>query len=271
MKHCLLKSQAGFSLLEVLVAAALTAIISVAVLELYRTQHQNYLTQEEISDVQQAGRASIDELARHIRMAGNGLPQGLPPLVAADANPDSITVTYRVDDNEASLNSGMGTIYDDLECADDISSFTANRWAYIFHPDSGGGEWFYITGLDVASKRIEHASAPLSHAYAAEAIILTPEQVTYYLAPYQDNQDGGATYLAMQVPGRPEQIYADDVSDLQFRYRLKNGLVVDKPVLMDDVREVLISLTALSSSDGDATERQHRTFTTSVNLRNLGS
>jgi hypothetical protein len=77
----------------------------------------------------------------------------------------------------------------------------------------------------------------------------------------------------ISIPGESPHVFAENISDLQFHYRLKNGVIVDVPVLTSDVREVLISVTGQSrypDSESDDDARRTRTYTSSVNLRNLG-
>lgn len=266
-----LRNSRGFSLLEVLIALTLTGVITAAILQAYITQHQNYMVQDDITAVQQSARAAIDEIGRHVRMAGNGLPAGLDALVPANSNPDSLYIRYRVDDCEATVDTTMASVTADIICGGGVSCFQADQIAYIYHPDSGGGEWFWITSVDSINNRIGHSSAPLSQAYVEGAIVITLEEVLFYVDSVS-NMDHPR--LMLQLPGGSPQIYADNVDDLQFQYRLANGVVVDDPVLIEDVSEVLISVTGRSDTpdpDGDEDDPyRRRTYASSVHLRNIG-
>jgi hypothetical protein len=80
----------------------------------------------------------------------------------------------------------------------------------------------------------------------------------------------------VQSIGQAPQVYAEDLSDLQFQYRMKNGLVIDNPVVADDIREVLITIQGRSqnaSSDPQVPSDdpyRYRTYATTVHLRNVG-
>ncbi len=77
-------SQKGLSLVELLIAATLTVLIGSVMLDFYISQHNQFLVQEEISDMQQNGRVAMDEIAKNIRKAGYGLT-GQPSIsVGAD-------------------------------------------------------------------------------------------------------------------------------------------------------------------------------------------
>jgi hypothetical protein len=263
-----LRSSRGTSLLEVLIALSITGIITLAVFKAYLTQHKNYMTQEDITDIQQNARVVIDELSKHIRMAGNNLPHGLQAITAANTNPDTITLTYRIDNCDSYLSEPMPLPSSELKCGADISCFHNDQWAYIFHPDSGGGEWFQITNVQAAALHIQHNTMPLSKVYDEDAILLSMQQLKFFV----DNSDTAHPSFMMQMPGQNPQMFAENISDLQFRYVLKNGTVVDVPPLVEDIREVIISITGRSNNpdyESADQDKRLRTYTTSVNVRNL--
>ncbi len=269
-----LRGCSGTSLLEILITLVIMSIVTTALFNVYLTQHKNYLIQEDVTAVQQNARASIDELGRHVRMAGHGLPLEMAPIRAINANPDTIVVTYRVDDCETFLSEAMPLPSSELKCGSDVSCFQDGQWVYIFEPDSGGGEWFVLTHVQAGSNHLQHNTMTLSKAYAKDAIVMSVNQVKFYVDATTSPEHPS---LMLEVPGLAPQVFATDVEDLQFRYRMKNGMIVDAPVVVDDIREVIISLTARSANEdpniaeignhGDAYRR--RTFTTSVFLRNV--
>jgi len=264
----------GTSFLEVMIALFIMGVITTAIFNVYLTQQKSYMTQDDITTIQQNGRASIDELSRQIRMAGHALPLGIKAIEAANTNPDTITITYREDGCETYLSDPMPQPSAELKCGSDISCFNDGQWVFIFEPDSGGGEWFEITEVQAAAKHIQHNTMVLSKKYAADAVLLSMTKVKFYL---DTTTDPDRPKLMLELPGRPPQVFAEDIEDLEFRYRMKNGMVLDEPVITDDIREVLISLTARSrGSDADLVEAQgddgyrRREFTTAVFLRNVG-
>jgi len=266
-------SQLGTSLLEVLIALLIMGVVTASIFQLYVTQHKNYMTQDDITNIQQNVRASIDELGRQIRMAGYDLPLGVAPLAAANTNPDTITITYRKGGCDTYLAAPMPLPSSELKCAIDVSCFYDGEWVYIFDPDSGGGEWFEITHVQTGSNHLQHNTMTLSRAYDEDAIVLAMTQVKFFV---DTTTDPDHPNLIVQLPGQSPQVYAENISDLQFRYRMKNGTVQDVPTLVDNVREVLISVTGRSNTpDIDlaevvADQYRHRTFSTSVYLRNVG-
>ena len=96
------------------------------------------------------------------------------------------------------------------------------------------------------------------------------QQVTFYI----DNNDPTVSRLMVRQPGGTPQVYAENIADFQVTYRMKNGMVFDAPINVEDIREILLSLTGESADsrfDTDANRKNSREFTTSVFLRNVGN
>jgi prepilin-type N-terminal cleavage/methylation domain-containing protein len=264
-----LLSQAGHTLLEVLIALLIMGIVTTAIFQTYVVQHNNYTTQEEITNVQQNARAAIQELGKHARMAGFALPLGVAPIRPANANPDSLTVTYKVGTCDASLSVTMASAGANLQMGSSISCFRTGQYVYIVHPDSGGGEWFQINSIDTVARIIDPAVA-LSKAYALGTVVVPLQQVTFYI----DKSDPTVSRLMVRQPGGAPQVYAESISDFQVTYRMKNGMVLDAPINVEDIREIHLSLIGQSEDsrfDTDANRKNTREFTTSVFLRNVGN
>jgi prepilin-type N-terminal cleavage/methylation domain-containing protein len=265
-----INSQRGVTLLELMIALVTISVITVAIFQLYITQHKNYMTQDDVSNIQQNARAALNELGKQIRMAGFGLPMGVKALAVANTNPDTITVTYRTNDCETYLATAMSQPSAQLECATDVSCFDAGQWVYIYEPDSASGEWLEITQVVTGSMRLQHSTTTLSRKYGANSLVLSMSQVKFYI---DKTTDANHPSLMVQSMGQLPQVYAEDISDLQFRYRMKSGAIDDEPAIVDNVREVMISVTGRSfkpDPDNMNTPYRRRSFATSVFLRNVG-
>lgn len=263
-----LKKCSGITILEVLVAMSLMAVVTVGVFHVYLTQHKQYIMQDDISEIQQNVRVSVDELTRHIRMAGYDLPTGMDCILASNTNPDTITVRYRTDDCDSYLASAMTQPSADLVCASDLSCFHDSDWVYVFEPDSGGGEFFEITHVESASKHLQHGTAALSRSYGKDAIVTKLDQIQFYV---DKTTDPDHPRLMAKLPGKDPYIFADNITDLQFRYRMKNDSLLNVPDLTENVREVQISVTGRSNQpdpDFPSNPYRARNFATSVSLRN---
>jgi Tfp pilus assembly protein PilW len=88
-----IKDQKGITLVELLIAALLTFIVGSAALEFYSSQHNQWLAQIDVSDMQQNARALKDELTTNIRSSGYGIIAGHPRMLVAS---NALTI-YRKD------------------------------------------------------------------------------------------------------------------------------------------------------------------------------
>lgn len=68
-----LMNSRGITLVEILIGGLMSLIIAASVMEFYIHQHNQWLAQEQISDMQQNSRAIMEELSRQIRSAGYGM------------------------------------------------------------------------------------------------------------------------------------------------------------------------------------------------------
>lgn len=65
----------GYSVIELMIAIALTAIVTSQLLLVWTSQHQNYIQQERVSETQQDMRLITDVLINDLRMAGFMVPK----------------------------------------------------------------------------------------------------------------------------------------------------------------------------------------------------
>ena len=96
-----LDERKGFTLVELLVAMSLSAIIMTAVYAAYTSQQDSYVTQEELAALQQDVRAAIFYMSNQIREAGcnpSGTDTNSPGIVTADNDLINFTSDLRGDD-----------------------------------------------------------------------------------------------------------------------------------------------------------------------------
>lgn len=82
----------GFSLIELLIAIAISGIVLGAVSSLFIMQNKSYSIQEQVAEMQQNARAAMDIMTREIRMAGYD-PTGLANASIVSATSNSINLT----------------------------------------------------------------------------------------------------------------------------------------------------------------------------------
>lgn len=264
-------SAAGFSLIEVMLALFLTAVLTAAMFKVYNNQHHAWMIEDSVIEMQQNARAAIDELTRQLRMVGNSLPNGMEPFAGHDTNPDTIVIYYKGVTCDAPLEHAMPQPSAELRCdGHDISCFYDGQRAYIYDPFAETGEFFTITQVQTGSSHIQHNLAQLSKAYPKGSIIMAIEEVKFYV----DRADTLHPKLMVKILNNPPQIYAENITDLQFNYVLKNGMVLAEPTLVRDVRQINIELSARTANrdiDFQGMPYRHRNYESQVYLRNLGS
>jgi hypothetical protein len=262
----------GVSFIEIMVALALTGIITTAVLRLYVTQHRNYMVQDDITDIQQNVRSSIDEITRNLRMAGYEIPEAMKAIEASNTNPDTITITFHDDGCDTYLSAAMPQPSAELKCGTELECFYSGQWVYIYEADSAIGEWFMISHVQNDAKHLQHRTMQLTRKYGANALIFGIVRVKYFI---DNTTDPEHPRLMRQLFGQTPQVFAENISDLQFKYVSKSGKIEDEPSLLDNLREVQVSVAGHSNSPeyddlGQETIR-NRSFQTSIFMRNVGN
>lgn len=264
-----LGNQRGVTMLELLVASFIGIIVVGSAFQLYLTQHKNWLIQDEITDAQHAGRASIIMLSKHIRMAGHAIPDIVEPFTAVNSNPDTLMVIYRPAANcEAPLEHPMPQPSAELRCdGHDISCFEVGELAYIYDPFADIGEFFVITHVQQSS-HIQHRPGQLTHKYPKGSQVFMIDAYRFYV----DESDTLHPMLMVEKMGQPAEPYAENIEDLQFRFVMRSGDTLDVPIPARQVREVLIDVVARTDredlqSTGEGYRR--RPFSTEVFVRNL--
>jgi len=267
----ILKSTRGISLIELMVALIVSGILATVIFRIYVNQHHNWIIQDSVIEMQQNARAAIDELTRQLRQAGYQLPKNLAPLEAYNTDPDTVVVFYNGGDCDTPIEHGMPQPSAELRCdGHDVSCYSAGQVVYIWDPFDETGEFFEISQVQTASSHIQHNDWPLSKAYPKGSVILALDRVKFYI----DQSDTLHPKLMVKFGDYPAQIYAEDIIDLQFNYRLKNGMTVAVPSIPQDVREVSIDLTARTQHpDISFPDNPYRfeSYGSRVFLRNLGS
>jgi hypothetical protein len=266
------KMLAGFTVVELLVAVFLAGIVTSAAMALYITQHKQLLVQDEISDMQAGIRAATSELATKIRMAGYKVPDPALSIRAANNNPDSIAIAFDTGEvGDVRLSAAMTSVSADLQCTGySLSGISNNDWLYIYDPTAKVGEYFVATNIQTSPPVIRHSGMNLSRNYPLGSKIYKIRRYKYYV---DNTSDANHPNLMVQVDNQAAQIFAENITNLNFSYRLSSGTTVDVPAVAEMVREVLITISARTDkADSQFSARQYRTrsLSTRVKVRNLG-
>ncbi len=270
-----LSHKKGFTLLELLIASGLSVIIISAALSVYLTQHKLLVTQNQITDMQANARAGLQELATKIRLAGYNVPAGISALNASNTNPDTLEILYDTGLlKDVKLEAAMASASAELRCDnhdDDLSPVQEGDWLFVYDPNARVGEFFMVSRIVYGPARIQHSSMPLFRAYPESSLVLQLNRTKYYVDNVTDPDH--SNLMVSELGGAP-QVYADNITDIQFSYVLSSGAVVDIPPLAQMVRMVVITLDAVSdrpsSEYAETFRNRERLLETTVKVRNLG-
>jgi type II secretory pathway pseudopilin PulG len=206
-RHC-----SGFSLIETIVAMALTLLISAIILALVDQARASFALQPDAADLQQRVRVAADALYRDTVMAGAGVSQGVNtgPLVDYFApvlpyrhgtnrddppgtfKTDTVTVMYVPQTVAQTTLAGAGPadVTADIGVArgpgcpelDDVCGFRAGM-TMLMHDGRGAYETFTVIGVQPSGLHIERAAGALTHTsyLPATTTLAQLTNVVYYL------------------------------------------------------------------------------------------
>ena len=266
---CQLKESRGFTLIELLVATIIGTIAVAAGFQLFIDQNKSHVIQASLSDMQQNGRAALDELVDKVRQAGYRVPTGVRCIRSWNSNPDTIAIAFLAEPLcTTRLSQAMATASAELKCVTSgVSGFQDGTWAYIFDAATSTGEFFYITAVQTASKQILHGLAALSKAYPSGSQVF----IMNYLKYFVNRSDTLHPKFMLAQNGQDPVIYSDNIEDLQFHYIMASGAVSDTVSVDRYVREIEMQLTSRSEKNDLFLKHYRRdTLTTRVMVRNLG-
>lgn len=164
LKEGKMRNEKGFTIVEILVALAIGAIVMIGAYSTYISQQKAYQVNEEVAALQQNLRSAMYFLERDLRMAGynptrapiyfgftdaRGVPPGLSPpnlfIFSSDSSEDGtlqaderITYSYREADN--TLRRKIGTGGDDQTIANNISGVSLTWFNNIGGAPANAGE-----------------------------------------------------------------------------------------------------------------------------------
>lgn len=101
-KQCL-KQQGGFSLVELIIASALSLVLVAGVATIYMGSRQTYNARDEISTMQENARSAIKALTKHLEHAGYTTPAHLPLDNAFYVEGDPTPVPKNCGDGSSSI------------------------------------------------------------------------------------------------------------------------------------------------------------------------
>jgi prepilin-type N-terminal cleavage/methylation domain-containing protein len=229
------RTEAGLTLVELLVTMALISLVLGAAGGLVAVARPSIEQENVRIETTQALRATLDTLARDLRLGGACLPTNgaFVALSGSDAGVTDRIVTRH------------GLVQSDLTCVrtalrtdllangtdlavDTAGGFAAGMWIYIRHPN-GTGEFLTITGAQAAARTLQK-STTLSKDYPISSGVYAIDERTYAT----DTSDSTKPTFTVATNGGPALPFASGVEELDIQYQLARNCpacdVVDLPV-----------------------------------------
>jgi type IV pilus assembly protein PilW len=187
--------QRGFSLIELMVAMGMAAIVMAAIFLSYQAQVQSKIAQEVTLEEQQSGRAGLERIESDLRMAGCN-PTGLAGSGFVTADFDEVRVTMDIAGAGATGNESNGAINtadEDIRYA--ISNGHLVRERFVNNV-SVGGEQPIIRNVDALDfVYLNIAGAPIvasgNSVPAASLNLIRSVEITMVIRGAEGNQARG--------------------------------------------------------------------------------
>jgi prepilin-type N-terminal cleavage/methylation domain-containing protein len=261
------KKQSGFTLIEVLIGFLLAAIVTYAAMSLYITQHKEMIVQDQIADMQANTRAAAEVIANAVKRAGLNAPKNIA-ITTYDTNPDTIMLIYDSGElDDVRIVFPMPPPSSELRCDGyDLSPLAPLDWIYIYDPIADYGQFLQVTHVQ-NSDHLQHNTMPTTHLYPAGSWVIKMIQVKFFVD--QSNPDHPT--LMIQTFTNTPQPFAENITDLNFRYFLANGAIVTQTNTPELIRMVEIDVVGRTNDPDQEffTDYRTRNFNLRVKVRNL--
>ena len=271
-----LRACKGLTLIELLVAMAISSILIAAIYRTFMGQHKTYTVQEQVVDMQQNVRVAINRMMREIRMAGfgnvgdvleSGGVNGFTDVITPNDNTITIVGGFRQISTLAA-DAAVGQNKITLANATDASEFDgATHHHYI---SIGGLESNTVQSRTGADLTLD-PNHPLKVTHPAGTPIFKIHAIMYGLR----DDDGVRVLFRDLYPNTvssQRDTVAENIENVQFEYFDADG---NPPAVPANIRMVKVTVTARTSmSDpefkGGAGGYRRRTIASNILVRNMG-
>ena len=251
------RAEAGFSLVEMMIATAMMVTVTAATFSLMNPSHGMFAAQPEVMDMQQRMRIGVDTLYKDLMMAGAGTYSGsmtgslgnyfapILPYRIGNTTPDNpgsfftdrVTLIYVPSTSaQTTISQAMPNTSAEIKvnaqpgCPnnDQLCGFKQGMTVLILD-DTGAWDTFNITEVQTNAMHLQHRGEQLNKSYGSGSYITQVNMYTYWLKT--DTVAGN--YQLMRYDGNlTDDPIADNVVGLSFEYygevnppQLRAGLI----------------------------------------------
>jgi prepilin-type N-terminal cleavage/methylation domain-containing protein len=230
MNQNFFKKSKGVTLIELLIALVISAILIAGIYRTFIHQQKTYATQEQVADMQQNVRVAINRVMKEIRMAGFGNIQAILPVTFLGGartyndvvNPDlpvagALTIVSGIG-GSATLSAQPGDLVGGGPLASNqikvsaLGEFDTNNKRYI---SIGGLESHSITAIDVPN-RVLTLNSDVNNVYntTGSTLVYAIRAISYRIAP---DAFGKPILRRDENTGGGFQPMADNIESIEFR------------------------------------------------------
>jgi len=233
MNQNFFKNAKGVTLIELLIALVISAVLTAGIYRVFIHQQRSFTTQEQVADMQQNVRVAINRMMREIRMAGCGNVQGVLPVsflggtrtyndvVNLDTPVAGALTIISAIGGSASLTAqpSTGGLAPNQIQVSSLSEFDTNNKKYI---SIGGLESHVITAIDVPNKVLT-LNTDVSRVYKIDGSLTCSKYTTcvyairaisYRIAP---DASGKPVLRRDENTGGGFQPMANNIESIEFR------------------------------------------------------
>lgn len=272
-----LRKNKGLTLIELLVALVISAILVAGMYRTFINQQKTYTVQEQVVDMQQNMRGGINRMMREIRMAGFGnVSMVLPVTVGGNTfnnivspnNPAAGSLTIVSACETGGTLVAPGALAGSAQIT--VTSLTDSQGNTVF--DAGNMKYVSIGGVE--SHTITNIAGTtltlnegLTYNHPVGTTVFGIRAISYQVGPV----NGIPTLLRDENVGAGAQPQADSIEQLQYGYFDVNGNPTANP---PDIRIVQVALSARTNTadpdlkNGDGYRR--RQISSNIHLENMG-
>ncbi len=287
----LLKNSKAVTLIELLIALVISAILIAGIYRVYISQQRSYASQEQIADMQQNVRVAINRMLREIRMAGFGGKNentgGNNDIINVFGNVNGFTniVNPANDVTVDGITHDQITVvaaFEQIATLEENVPAGSNSFKVNFTGNTrfdktwrkyvciNGRNNYVIKPSDGDTLELENGSFNENHSAGEPVFLVMAIQYGLRMA------DGKPVLFRNLYPGTggsQRVTVAENIEALQFRYVLVDSSEVDMPADPKQIRGIRVNITARTQmSDPQIKEGggfRRRTLNTYVDLRNL--
>ena len=273
----ILQSSKGVTLIELLIALVISAIIVAALYRAFVSHQKNYAVQERVADMQQNVRVAISRMMREIRMAGFG---NLGDVLSSPGGVNGYTDVITPNLTTVTIVGGLRQISTlKVDAIANQKNITLPNATDASEFDGAIHHFICIEGIEsntVQSRvgAVLTLANPLKANHPAGTAVFKIHAITYGI-----RDDHGTPVLFRDLysntASSKRETVAENIENVQFQYFDANGNLLELPIADSGIiRMIQVSLTARTNmpdpefKGGDGFRR--RTITSNIQIRNMG-